>query len=256
MPSVTSPRLVSSITKPGRVFLEFFSFYPHCSFSDARNSRRPLCVHSQGHHGQDQRVLRWQVSPNCVKRVGPIIKSLSEFYGKRKCPDKESRNIVLRNRSRVKAMTSTEKLRSGGAGVYFVLGCFSFKAPSFTYLAAHTDMTRPPLGKLLEYSHDEINNGIFRTQPFHYFGRRSHLVFKSGRESGVFDIIHDQLFDIIHDQLRTSQPQFDNSKARSRLNLSGSAQRWIATLAFLIPLKKTYAWASGCINHASVRIHG
>jgi len=64
------------------------------------------------------------------------------------------------------------------------------------------------------------------------FGRSSHLVFKSGRESGVFDIIHDQLFDIIHDQLRTSQPQFDNSKARSRLNLSGSAQRWIVTLLF------------------------
>jgi hypothetical protein len=72
----------------------------------------------------------------------------------------------------------------------------------------------------------------------------------------VFDIIHDQLFDIIHDPLRSFQPQFDNSKARSRLNLSGSVQRWIVTLLFSIPLKKVYAWASGCINHASVRIYG
>ena len=38
----------------------------------------------------------------------------------------------------------------------------------------------------------------------------------------MFDIIHDQLFEVIHDQLRTSQPQFDNSKTRARLNLSGN----------------------------------
>jgi hypothetical protein len=72
-------------------------------------------------------------------------------------------------RSRVKAMTSTERLRSAGAAVHFVLGCFSFKALSFTYLAAHTEMTQPRLGKLLDYSHDEINHGILRTQPYHYF---------------------------------------------------------------------------------------
>ena len=117
------------------------------------NSRRPLCVHSQGHHGQDQWVLRWQISPNCVKRVGPIINIIENFFqANANFPIKSQNCSAIR-------VTSTEKLRSAGAGVHFVLGCFSFKAPSFTYLAAHADTTQPRLGKLLDYSHDEINHG-------------------------------------------------------------------------------------------------
>jgi hypothetical protein len=116
MPSVTSPRLVSSITKPGRVFLEFSSSCPLCALCwRTKFSQIALRTFSRS---------SWPRSTNSVL-ASKVIMAKSNFIP-----------------SRYSSLTITDEFRNGGAlACHLGPACFSFNAPAFSYLAAHTDLT-------------------------------------------------------------------------------------------------------------------